>query len=90
MFGFQRVKIYSVYVNRSCNHENFYTEIAKRTGGRKVELENFSNMFDFIMAICYREHGAEFLDVSDKIKLVKKLLSYIFISSLINMDLYRR
>ncbi|KAK3092258.1 hypothetical protein FSP39_000425 [Pinctada imbricata] len=60
------VRIYSVYVNRCSGATNFYNEIAKRTGGRKVDLENFSNMFDFIMAICYREHGAEFLDVYEK------------------------
>ena len=28
-----------------------------------MELQQFSNLFDFIMAICYREQGAEFLDM---------------------------
>ena len=41
---------------------NFYQTLADKTAGRRVELQQFSNLFDFIMAICYREQGAEFLD----------------------------
>ena len=47
-------------------------KLQRKQEDAKVDLGNFSNMFDFIMAICYREHGAEFLDVSENIQFVKK------------------
>lgn len=46
--------------------KNFYQTLANKTAGRRVELEQFSNLFDFIMAICYREQGAEFLDLYEQ------------------------
>ena len=42
----------------------FYEELAKRTDGKHLHLDKFSNIFDFMMAICYKEHGVEYFEVS--------------------------
>ena len=57
--------MYGVQCNASSDERtnNFYQTLADKTAGRRVELQQFSNLFDFIMAICYREQGAEFLDM---------------------------
>ena len=54
---------------RACGDKrtnDFYQTLADKTAGRRVELDQFSNLFDFIMAICYREQGAEFLDIYEQ------------------------
>ncbi|XP_046566709.1 uncharacterized protein LOC124275271 [Haliotis rubra] len=35
-------------------------------GGRHLKLDNFTNIFDLLMAICYREHGADILHKPSK------------------------
>ncbi|XP_065930600.1 uncharacterized protein [Magallana gigas] len=62
------VRVYGVQCGGSGDErtKNFYQTLANKTAGRRVELEQFSNLFDFIMAICYREQGAEFLDLYEQ------------------------
>jgi hypothetical protein len=38
--------------------------MAEMTDGQHLKLSEFSTLCDTIMAICYREKGAEFLSVS--------------------------
>ncbi|XP_071118680.1 uncharacterized protein [Haliotis cracherodii] len=58
------VKIYGVQCGTG--NTTFYETISNKTGGRHLKLENFTNIFDFLMAICYREQGAEILHVYEK------------------------
>ncbi|MCX7746438.1 MAG: VWA domain-containing protein [Clostridia bacterium] len=37
----------------------FYEEIAQKTGGFYLTLEQFSNVTDLIMAVCYKQEGEE-------------------------------
>ena len=62
---FQGIRVYGVQCDASNDERTniFYQTLADKTAGRRVELQQFSNLFDFIMAICYREQGAEFLDM---------------------------
>ncbi|XP_064603770.1 uncharacterized protein LOC135469159 [Liolophura sinensis] len=55
------VKIYAVQCLNEPGVEIFYEGLADITAGRHLKLNQFSNIFDFLMAICYREKGAEFL-----------------------------
>jgi len=59
----QHVRIYGVECHGYSDMKDFYNTIAQKTGGHRLKLSEFSNMFDFIMSICYREQGAEFLQV---------------------------
>ncbi|XP_046566865.1 uncharacterized protein LOC124275379 [Haliotis rubra] len=58
------VKIYGVQCSDRATR--FYQTISKETRGRHLKLDNFTNIFDFLMAICYREHGADILHVYEK------------------------
>lgn len=62
-FVFQGVRIYGVQVNSDKTSTNFFRTMANITGGQHLKLSEFSTLCDVIMAICYREKGAEFLQV---------------------------
>ena len=51
----QGIKIYAVQALNNDGVDEFYNSMADVTGGHYLRLENFSNICDFIMAICYRE-----------------------------------
>ena len=60
--SFQGVHIYGVNCGNSyC--ADFYKTLASKTDGKYLELKDWNNIFDMMMAICYREHGAEFFKV---------------------------
>ena len=61
--GRMGVRIYSVQCG---SITQFYKSIADRTGGKHLKLKQFQNIFDFIMAVCYREKGGDFLDSYEK------------------------
>lgn len=42
----------------------FFQELVTITMGQHIKLSEFSNICDMILAICYREKGAEYLEVS--------------------------
>jgi hypothetical protein len=51
-----------VYGVQALNHRHatsFYREIAEKTGGFHLNLDQFSQVTDMIMAICYRQVGEE-------------------------------
>ena len=59
------VRIYAVQCqNNGANVTKFYQSLADRTQGRYLRLDKFSTIVDILMAICYREKGAEFFEVS--------------------------
>ncbi len=41
----------------------FWRELAERTAGKHISMEQFSTVVDLMLAICYRETGPEFLQV---------------------------
>ncbi|XP_033751973.1 LOW QUALITY PROTEIN: uncharacterized protein LOC117335841 [Pecten maximus] len=60
------VRIYSVQCQDYSGADHFYQTIAEKTDGHYLKLAQFTNIFDFIMSICYREKGAEFLQDYEK------------------------
>lgn len=60
------VRIYSVQCRGYSVADHFYSEIAKRTGGQHLKLEDFKNVFDFLMTVCYREGGDDMFDTYEK------------------------
>ena len=48
-----------------CDDETtaFWQGLAYRSYGHHLTMKSFSNIFDFIMAIAYREQGADQLEV---------------------------
>ncbi|KAF6031341.1 hypothetical protein EB796_010353 [Bugula neritina] len=56
-------RVYAVQCSPGGYQENecakFWQGLAFKTYGHHLELSNFSNVFDFIMAIAYKEQGAE-------------------------------
>lgn len=42
----------------------FWQGLAYKTYGHHLSLSSFSNVFDFIMAIAYKEQGPEMFEVS--------------------------
>ncbi|XP_041378786.1 uncharacterized protein LOC121391111 [Gigantopelta aegis] len=59
------IKIYAVQC-KSYGAETFYKTMAEKTSGRHLKMDSFSNIFDFLMAICYREQGEDMLQVYEK------------------------
>ncbi|KAK7116461.1 uncharacterized protein [Littorina saxatilis] len=55
------VRIYGVQVNNSDESTKFFRTITEITDGQHLNLSEFGTLCDVIMAICYREKGAEFL-----------------------------
>ena len=60
----QGIKIYGVQAFENATSTAFFQELAVIMSGQHLKLGNFSHVCDFIMAICYRERGEEFLEVS--------------------------
>lgn len=58
-------RIYSVQCG-SNGADHFYSDIAKRTHGQHLKLNDFKNIFDFLMTVCYREKGADLFDTYEK------------------------
>ena len=63
---FQGVRIYGVQVNETAKSTEFFKTMTEATEGQHLKLSQFGTLCDVIMAICYREKGAEFLHVSVK------------------------
>ena len=51
------INVYGVHAMPGCRRHSkpFYTEIAKKTGGFYLTLDQFSSITDLIMGICYRQ-----------------------------------
>ncbi|KAL5007701.1 hypothetical protein ScPMuIL_016507 [Solemya velum] len=56
------VRIYGVQAMDDKDVVPFYNTLAETTGGEYLKLGDFSNVCHILMAICYREKGAEFLE----------------------------
>ncbi|XP_076444170.1 uncharacterized protein LOC143282420 [Babylonia areolata] len=54
------VRIYGVQVNSSNQATEFFKTMTTMTDGQHLKLSQFGTLCDVIMAICYREKGAEF------------------------------
>ncbi|XP_046552416.1 uncharacterized protein LOC124262038 [Haliotis rubra] len=55
------VRVYGVQVGGDETSQTFFQALSDKGGGQYLKLENFSNICTFIMAICYRERGEDFL-----------------------------
>ena len=59
-----RIRCYGVYCKTEYSKtrdKNFFQTLSKKGQGSLLELNKFDSMFDFMMAICYREHGEDAL-----------------------------
>lgn len=63
IYIFQNVRIYGVQCRGYSSTKDFYKKMSTATDCKCLELADFSNMFDFMMAICYREHDETLLQV---------------------------
>lgn len=57
------MRIYGVQINNSDKSTMFFRKMTEITDGQHLNLSEFGTLCDVIMAICYREKGAEFLQV---------------------------
>ncbi|KAK3602915.1 hypothetical protein CHS0354_039331 [Potamilus streckersoni] len=55
------LRIYGVQVDGSAYATYFYREMAEVTGGHHLKLQEFSSIFSFLMAICYKEGSPDLL-----------------------------
>lgn len=53
------IKVYGVQCLNRRHATQFYEEIARKTGGFHLSLDQFSNVTDLIMAVCFQQQGAE-------------------------------
>ncbi|XP_045199051.2 uncharacterized protein LOC123553388 [Mercenaria mercenaria] len=60
------VRIYSVQCGSNSYADEFYGDIAKKTCGQHLKLEDFKNIFDFLMTVCYRENGDDLFQNYEK------------------------
>ena len=70
------VRVYAVQCQNEKGAADFWKELAQRTHGRHLKLDQFSSIVDILMAICYREHSTEYFEV--RIRQVFKLSTHIF------------
>ena len=63
LFILQGAKVYGVQAFENEESTTFFQELTDLTSGQHLKLGDFSHICDFIMAICYREKGEEFLEV---------------------------
>lgn len=56
------VKVYAVQALNRHHATHFYNEIAKTTGGFKLDLDQFADVTNLIKAICYQQAGESYLD----------------------------
>ena len=66
-FSSQNIRCYGVYCKTGysgTDDKNFFNSLSEQGKGSFLELENFDSVFDFMMAICYREQGEDALFVS--------------------------
>ncbi|XP_052088293.1 uncharacterized protein LOC127725398 [Mytilus californianus] len=55
------IRIYGVQCGYYGSSKDFYNKMTQATDGKCLKLADFANMFDFMMAICYREHDETLL-----------------------------
>lgn len=54
-----QVKVYGVQALNRYESTAFYKEVARRTGGFHLKLDQFSDVENVIMAVCYKQQGDE-------------------------------
>src|SRR5512135_128539 len=62
------INVYGVHAMPGCrkHSKSFYEEIAKKTGGFYLTLDQFATINDLIMAVCYKQGGDEQLQGFEK------------------------
>lgn len=55
------INVYGVQALNRSHATNFYREIAERTGGYHLTLDQFSSVVDLVMAICYQQVDPQLL-----------------------------
>lgn len=61
-----QIKVYGVQCLNRSHATHFWKEIADKTGGMHITLDQFSSIRDLIMAICYQQQGGENLKKFEK------------------------
>lgn len=60
------VNVYGVQALNRGHATPFYREIARRTGGFHLTLDQFSSVVELVMAICYRQSGLDQLKIFEE------------------------
>ncbi|XP_045202198.2 uncharacterized protein LOC123555668 [Mercenaria mercenaria] len=60
------VRIYSVHCGTYSKADVFYGQLARKTDGQHLKLQDFKNIFDFLMTVCYREKGEDLFQNYEK------------------------
>ncbi|KAH3864088.1 uncharacterized protein LOC127866744 [Dreissena polymorpha] len=64
--GKMGVRIYAVQCGSYSTSDKFYSDIARRTDGQHLKLSDFTNVFDMLMTVCYREKGDDLFHAYEK------------------------
>lgn len=78
------INVYGIHAMPGCRKHSkpFYQEIAQKTGGFYLTLDQFSNITDLIMAICYKQEGEDSLACFENKLKEKGRMNYNLKSSL--------
>ena len=57
-----QVRVYAVQALNRREATKFYRDLATRTDGFHLLLDQFSSIVNFMLAICFKEEGGETLD----------------------------
>ena len=60
---FQGVRIYAVQCHNNESATHFYKHLADKTFRKHLNLSEFPSIVNMLLAICYRETGAEYFEV---------------------------
>lgn len=52
-----QIKVYGVQALNRSESQKFYSEVARRTGGFHLQLNQFADVEQLIMAVCYKQAG---------------------------------
>ena len=58
----EEIRVYAVQALNRKEATKFYRELATKTDGFHLHLDQFSSIVNFMMAICFKEEGGDTLD----------------------------
>lgn len=67
------INVYAVQALNRSHATKFYEEVAKTTGGFHLNLDQFSDVNDLIMAVCYKQDGNKLEVFQEELKTSKRM-----------------
>ncbi len=72
------VKVYGVHVGKEDSAEPFYQELAEKSNGQYLSLDQFQSMNEIFMGICYAEATDKQLKMQNQLLKVGKNEAHVF------------